>query len=102
MDSDKLGQAIYSAGECPVCADSGALLLLKAHGSGSVFFFCPVCGVAWREPPAARQLDTILRLDQIASHGVTLPTIDEARSTGVELNAVSFDEWYPLLKELLG
>jgi hypothetical protein len=101
MHSDKNQQKIYSAGECPVCADSGAVLLLKAHGSERMFFLCPLCGVSWPEPPSGQQLETVFNLTTFAPTGVLLPTADEALRTGFSLDEVSFDDWYPLLKDLL-
>jgi len=89
---------MYSAGHCPVCADSGAVLLLKAHGSGRLFFFCPLCGVAWPEPPLDRRLDTVFDLLSFAPDGVVLPTYKEAVSTGVNLTDVSPEDWYSMLK----
>jgi hypothetical protein len=77
------------------------VLLLKAQGSGRLFFFCPLCGVAWREPPLFQQLDTILSLTSFAPAGVSLPTVEEALSTGFSLAEVPLDEWYALLKDLL-
>lgn len=101
MDSDKDLQRIYSAGDCPVCADSGAMLLLKARGSGRMFFFCPLCGVAWPHPPRAAQLDSVFGLTNFAPSGVVLPTLEEGFSTDVGLTEVSFDVWHPFLRDLL-
>ena len=101
MDRSVSPQPIYSAGDCPVCADSGAVLLLRAVGSGRMFFFCPLCGVAWPEPPVDQRLDSIATLTALAPGGVALPTIEEALSSGFPVAEVSFDEWYPLLKDLL-
>ena len=101
VDSDRDQQKIYSAGDCPVCADSGAVLLLKAHGSAAMLFFCPLCGVAWREAPFRRRLDTVSSLTDLAPSGAALPTVEEAVSTGLALTEVSFDVWYPLLKARL-
>jgi hypothetical protein len=92
---------IHSAGDCPVCADSGALILLKASGLGKIILFCPLCGVAWREPPADRQLDEISTLESLAPNGVTLPTSSEALATGFQLTEHPLEEWFPLLKDLL-
>ena len=41
MDSNKDRPRIYSAGDCPVCADSGAVVLLKAQPVGPLFYLCP-------------------------------------------------------------
>jgi hypothetical protein len=90
---------IYSAGDCPVCADSGALLLLKAIGTARVFFFCPLCGVAWREPPMPHHLDEILTPAALAPDGVELPSVDEVRQGAFKgVVQVSWNDWFPLLK----
>jgi hypothetical protein len=90
---------IYSVGDCPVCADSGAVLLLKVVGSERMVFFCPVCGVAWREPPADRRLDEIRTLQDLAPNGVELPTGPEAMGTGLALTEVDFEDWFSLLAD---
>jgi hypothetical protein len=90
---------IYSVGDCPVCADSGAILLLKATGSKRMVLFCPLCGVAWREPPAKRQLDEIMTLQDLAPNGVTLPTSSEAMGAGLALTEVAFEHWFSLLED---
>lgn len=93
MGANATKQSIYSTGDCPVCADSGAVLLLKAVGSEQMVLFCPLCGVAWREPPADRCLDEIEALPDLAPNGVVLPTGSEALSTGFALTEVAFDKW---------
>jgi hypothetical protein len=101
MESDKKQRRLYSAGDCPVCADSGAVLLLKAQGSGRLFVFCPLCGVAWPEPPIARRLDTIFALTRFAPAGVVLPTVEEAMSIGFSLKEEPFERWDRFLEDLL-
>jgi hypothetical protein len=98
--ASKLQHTIYAAGECPVCFDSGALLLLKAHGSGTLFFYCPLCGVAWHEPPLAARLESIDSLKDFAPHGAALPTKEEALATGFALKEVPFDRWVSWLESI--
>jgi len=91
--------AIYSVGDCPVCADSGALLVLKATGAARLFFFCPLCGVAWREPPTPHHLEEILTPAALAPDGVELPSFDEVRGGAFHgVMEVSWSDWFPLLK----
>ena len=90
---------IFSVGDCPVCADSGAVLLLKAVGSERMVLFCPLCGVAWPEPPADRRLDKIETLQDLAPSGVMLPTSSEAMDTGFALTEVAFEDWFSLLED---
>ena len=83
--------------------DSGCEgLLLKARGLQRVFFGCPLCGVAWSEPPETGRLDAILSLTDFAPSGVELPTAEEVRRAGFALSEVSFDTWYPLLEDRMG
>lgn len=99
MDSSEfVKHALYSVSDCPVCADSGAVLLLKAYGSGQTVFVCPLCGVAWREPPLDGRIDEIATLESLAPDGVTVPTSAEALSTGLTLTEVPFDRWFSFLK----
>jgi RHS repeat-associated protein len=90
---------IFSVGDCPVCADSGAVLLLKAAGSARMVLFCPLCGVAWPEPPTDRRLDEIKTLQDLAPSGVMLPTSSEAMDTGFALTEVAFEDWFSLLQD---
>lgn len=90
--------AIYSAGDCPVCADSGALLLLKAIGTDQLLIFCPMCGIAWRKPPVPYHLDEILTVDTLAPEGVVLPTAEDIRRCSYAVLEVPWPDWLPLLK----
>ena len=101
MAFDKSRRKVYSAGDCPVCAGLGAVLLLKARDSGKLFFSCPHCGVAWPEPPSPFKLDTISAVNEFAPAGVGLPNAEEALTSGFTLTDVPFEEWQPLLEDLL-
>jgi hypothetical protein len=85
---------MYSMGDCPVCADSGAVLLLRVVGSEQIIFFCPLCGGAWRSPPVDRRLDEIMSLNDLAPNGVALPTELEATRTDLALTELAFDHWF--------
>jgi hypothetical protein len=93
-------RTVYSVGDCPVCSDSGAVIVLRRLDTPRSVFLCPLCGVAWNEPPP-RQLDEIVSLDTLAPNGVTLPTNEEVGATGLAIVGLSFDRWYPLLKPFL-
>ena len=88
---------LYSAGNCPICADSGALLCLKEIESGRLLFFCPTCGVAWRGPDYW-PIGEILRVEDLAPKGVTLPTSSEALNSRFAVVEVPFDEWFRSLR----
>ena len=65
---------------CSVCGDS--LACLAARKSGRLVFFCPLCGVAYREPPPLWELEEILRLDELAPAGVALASRAELEVAG--------------------
>lgn len=93
MSADPERQILFSAGDCAVCADSGALLLLQARDSGRLFIFCPLCEVAWSEPPAPWTLDTVFELSHFAPQGARLPLAEDARRSGFDLKEVSLSDW---------
>jgi len=99
FESGVAARNIFSVGDCPVCADSGVVLLLKVVGSERIVFFCPLCGVAWRAPPAERRLEQVETLQDLAPGGVTLPTSSEALGTGFALAEVAFEDWFSLLED---
>jgi Zn-finger nucleic acid-binding protein len=73
--------SIYSAGDCAVCLDTGAQLLL-ARTDGSVFLYCPMCGTAWRSTGEARKLTTIEKIQEVAPAGFHIATEAEIRAQG--------------------
>ena len=92
---------IYSAGDCPVCFDSGAVIVLMRTDTHRSVFLCPLCGVAWNQPPPPTQLHSVASLKELAPNGVALPTAEEARATGLPLVELTYDEWQPLLTPFL-
>jgi len=91
-------KALYSVGDCPVCADSGAVIVLKVIGSDRFIFYCPTCGVAWRTPPPERTLNEINSLKDLAPDGVAIPTAYEALESGCDPVTIEFEEWFPHLE----
>lgn len=89
---------VYTAGDCPVCADSGSLLCVRSIATGEFALFCPLCETAWKERPVDGRVDTILSLEEVAPRGIS-----PAEHAGLSecplgpLIEVDFDEWYPLL-----
>ena len=100
-DPSESGQQLYSIGDCPVCIDSGAVLLLRRTDSGTWVFFCPLCGVAWNEAPVDGRLDQIASLEDQAPNGVVLPTDVEVLRAGLRVTEVPLDTWLPYLTEWL-
>ena len=99
VSNEAENSTLYSAGECPVCSDSGALLLLKTTGTARLFLFCPVCGVAWRERPMPYHVQEILTLAELAPDGVELPSLEDVQEAALEgVMEVPWNFWFPLLK----
>lgn len=65
---------------CPVDGDS--LACLKSRATGKIVFFCPICGLAFKEPPVAWELNDNCRLDEFAPTGVVLPSRGELETAG--------------------
>ena len=87
--------------DCPVCAGSGALLCVRALPSRALVYFCPLCGVAWRDCPRPYVLDEILRLEELAPAGIELPTRAELDADARDELRPASDEWVESLAEFL-
>ncbi len=73
--------AIYSCGDCPVCAVLGDTILVEALGSGTLFLVCARCGAAF-EGPFSRAEEGRAPAS-LAPEGFVLPgaeKIDQARA----------------------
>jgi len=95
--------SIYSVGPCPVCAEFGAALVVRAFQSGTVFLLCPSCGAAWN-PPAPTDVRDFRTPDEIAPDGVTLPSRAEISASSIgslDVEEVSFERWWQPLSEFL-
>ena len=73
---------MYSAGDCPICFDSGALIAVASIASGEIFLYCPLCGTAWDKHPRGK-VDAILPLLALAPRGVLLATRSQIDSSGL-------------------
>lgn len=88
---------LHSAGDCPVCADSGALLCVESIANGSVILFCPLCGTAWDEPPIEGRVDAVHSLHEVAPSGIALPSNDALKGFAAHSPVeIDNDEWYDL------
>jgi hypothetical protein len=74
----------YSAGDCPICADSGALLFGIALSTDQLFVFCPACGVAWKHPEQAMRVDTVYPVKRFAPNGFRFAKLPEIQEAGLE------------------
>jgi hypothetical protein len=90
-ESYDLGMAIYGVGTCPVDVD--ALACLVSRKSGELVFFCPLCGLAFREPPPPTELNCVLRLDELAPTGVVPASREQVEAAGL-VDAVELDETF--------
>ena len=87
---------VYSAGMCPVCADSGALIFAINIASGDPFVLCPSCGVAWSNPDDARTVDTVYSIKEFATEGFRMATRSEIETAGWDsyvTHTYRDDEW---------
>lgn len=99
-----MNRNLYSAGDCAVCSDSGALIVLRARGRFALVFFCPLCEVTWSEPPESMAVEDIQKLSDLAPRGVALPSRHDLRwlrACGVRISRVPFDEWGRFLESIL-
>lgn len=69
---------LFSAGQCPVCADAGELLVLRRLDLEVFFYFCTSCGNAFKKKPdPPTDLNEINRLRDVAPHGIAIPEKSE-------------------------
>ena len=99
MGIDRTRARIFSAGDCPVDFDTGAAILLKARPSGKFFLFCPICGLAWLEPPLA--LNEMRGLRDFAPEGADLPSEEEAHNAGFAVTDITRDFWWDYLESVI-
>jgi hypothetical protein len=78
---------LFSAGDCPVCSDSGSLLAVSSIATGSLVLFCPLCETAWDQRPTEGRVDQVLSLQEVASKGIS--PAKEARSKARHLDPSS-------------
>lgn len=91
---------LFSAGDCPVCFDSGALVCLVSRDSGAIILFCPLCETAWPDRPKDGRVDTIYELAELAPAGVSLPTAEALASSSIgPVARLERQEWFDLLSE---
>jgi len=102
MNADRLVH--FSAGDCSVCASSGAAFLLVRREAGTPIFFCPLCECSWETPPQPYVVDEIVSIEQRAPDGVRLPTESEAKTLQKRfpsLAELETAEWERFLSDLL-
>lgn len=96
---------LLTAGDCPICASSGTLLvLLPSHDRSKPFLFCPLCGVACSRLPAPHTVDEVRELKEMAPRGVALPSMVELRGISYLVAPVPAREapqWLSFLKDEL-
>ena len=68
---------LYTCGECPICAETGDLLVVKNPVSQALFVFCHNCGCAWSTPPPPHEVNQVEPRETYAPGGFVLPTEQE-------------------------
>lgn len=74
---------MYSAGDCPVCSNSGALLFVMGAAGGRVLTYCPACGCAWKHPSDAELPRDAGGLDSFGLRRVRAATRAEIDAAGL-------------------
>jgi hypothetical protein len=74
---------VYSAGDCPVCFDSSALLLVVATGTKKLLVHCPSCGAVWKSPKDASDSKYYLGIADLAPAGMRSATMQEIQEGGM-------------------
>ena len=72
-------QQLFTAGDCPVCADTGSLLYLRRADEELYFYFCPTCGNAYLRRPRLYVVDEVNALASVAPNGVQIPEAEVSR-----------------------
>ena len=90
---------IYSCGECPVCAGSGAVLYFRECRTNAPIFCCLLCGLAWDTPPG-NALDEIVAISEAAPCGVRHLTDAEVSSADYPLHDVT-ETWELFATEII-
>ncbi len=86
---------VFTAGECPLCGIFGPLYFAKAPSSGSIFFACILCGVAWKSPPRPLTVDSTDPIGDYAPKGFLLPSREDIVRAGLERNIQSESDLGP-------
>ena len=87
---------MHSAGDCPTCFDSGALLFVVSTDSGLVLAYCPACGCAWRDPREALEATSFQGLDDFGVSEVRGATRAEIAAAGSGDMIVRDEDDWPL------
>ena len=74
---------VYSAGDCPVCFDSSALLFVIAKVTNTLLVHCPSCGAVWKHPEDAAASKYYLGVKDLAPGGIRSATLREIRVGGM-------------------
>jgi hypothetical protein len=74
---------IFSAGDCPVCFDSSALLLIVTKDTHRLLVHCPSCGAVWTRPEDAAASKYYLGVSDLAPGGMRGATLQEIQEGGM-------------------
>ena len=65
-------------------------------------FFCPLCGVAWRQPPPQYELNEVSSLEELAPAGIELPSKYDVDTAGfTQVRELPAEDWLPDLEPFL-
>lgn len=89
---------LFKTGDCPVCAEAGAVLVLQRRGHDTLVLHCPSCGCAWPEPPHRMRLDEVRSLADVAPEGVELPGDEPVAHRLGSMVAIEAGKWLEFLE----
>ena len=91
---------LFSAGHCPVCIDTGALICVWSLSERRVILLCPSCGVCWSNQVEYEGVEVWQSIYIAAPGGIRLPTELEAQASGVgPVWEAETEFWWQFIKE---
>jgi hypothetical protein len=93
---------LFSLGDCPICGDTGDVLVLRSKADLSLVFVCTLCCLAWRHPPSPNPWDfdgEYLTLKDVAPRGIEFPLFSHIQAVGFAVERiVPMDHWVDAVK----
>jgi len=74
---------VHSAGDCPTCLNSGALLLMIGNPGTRLVVYCPSCGCAWESLDQAKRGMPIASLRDLRISHIRPATRGEVEGAGI-------------------
>lgn len=96
---------MISAGDCPVCSDSGELIAIVTNQRCEILLTCPFCHIIGSLPRGGTpdDLENLPALREYAPEGARLASVEDLRAFGrldLFVREASLDSWPGFLDEL--